>query len=289
MPIRITLTGDLGSGKSTVAKELHSAYGLSLFSTGAIQRGIAVEKGMTTFELNKYAETHPEIDARIDGELAALSDRDEDMAIDSRMGWHFVRGTFRVFLTADETVAAGRVAGDARGPAETYESIEDTILSLRGRKASENFRYAEKYGVDCFDMNNYDCVVDTTAITPEQAAAHIMAQYEAWQGGKESPRLWLSRYCLYPVASEGGGAASAGRIGAVLVGGRYFLYEGHDLAAARILGGEDLLPCALLAQDAGALPDGRSARDFVRGAFDLGAARAWAARCGFEFFSFPDV
>ena len=62
----ISLTGDLGSGKSTVStilcKQLHYEY----IYTGQIQRRIAERYAMTTNELNVYAETHPEIDREID-------------------------------------------------------------------------------------------------------------------------------------------------------------------------------------------------------------------------------
>ena len=68
----ISLTGDLGSGKSTVStilcKQLHYEY----IYTGQIQRRIAERYAMTTNELNVYAETHPEIDREIDDTFKSL-------------------------------------------------------------------------------------------------------------------------------------------------------------------------------------------------------------------------
>ncbi|MDR2664829.1 MAG: cytidylate kinase family protein, partial [Oscillospiraceae bacterium] len=175
MPIRISVTGDLGSGKSTICRQLNKRYNLGIYSTGAIQRKIAAEMGMSTFDLNKYMENHPEIDRRIDDGLADLSAARDDIVIDSRMAWHFVKDTYKVFLIADGTVAAKRVFGDDIRTSEKYSDIEDAKLQLKERKASENHRYRQKYGVDCGDLQNYDIVVDTTGAPPAYIADIIMA------------------------------------------------------------------------------------------------------------------
>lgn len=64
--MKISLAGDLGSGKSTVGRIIGEKCGLEFYSTGTIQRKIALERGMTTYELNRYMEDHPEIDDEID-------------------------------------------------------------------------------------------------------------------------------------------------------------------------------------------------------------------------------
>ena len=71
---KISLAGDLGSGKSTVSKILIERLGASYYSTGSIVRSIAEKRGMTVTELNVYMETHPEIDHEIDDGLVALAD-----------------------------------------------------------------------------------------------------------------------------------------------------------------------------------------------------------------------
>ena len=49
----ITLSGDIGSGKSSVAAELKHLTGFDIIGTGKIQRAIAERRGVTTLELNK--------------------------------------------------------------------------------------------------------------------------------------------------------------------------------------------------------------------------------------------
>ena len=62
----ITLSGQLGSGKSTVGKLLAKKLGYTFYSTGNAQRKIAAERGLTTLELNKLSMTDSSIDEQID-------------------------------------------------------------------------------------------------------------------------------------------------------------------------------------------------------------------------------
>ena len=99
MKEKISLAGDLGSGKSTVSDILIARLGAKYYSTGAIVRSIAEKYGMSVGELNVYMETHPEIDHEIDDGLKALGELDEFLIIDSRMAWHFTKGTFPIYLS----------------------------------------------------------------------------------------------------------------------------------------------------------------------------------------------
>jgi cytidylate kinase len=175
--IKISITGDLGSGKSTVCNYLKERYGLKVYSTGQIQRSLAKKHNMDVLAFNKFMETHPEIDEEIDAELVKLGKRDEDMVFDSRMAWHFVPDSFKVYLTVDIDEAARRVMKDQRGEVEKYPDADAARASLAARKKSENLRYITKYGVDCSNLDNYDLVIDTTNISPEEAAERIMSEY----------------------------------------------------------------------------------------------------------------
>jgi len=50
----ITLSGQLGSGKSTVCGIMQNKYGYQIFTTGSILRRLAEERGMTALEFNDY-------------------------------------------------------------------------------------------------------------------------------------------------------------------------------------------------------------------------------------------
>ena len=53
--IKITITGDLGSGKSAVSNLLCERTGYDYVSTGRIQRQLAQEMGIDTLEMNRRA------------------------------------------------------------------------------------------------------------------------------------------------------------------------------------------------------------------------------------------
>ena len=183
MKDKISLAGDLGSGKSTVSDILIRELGAEYYSTGAIVRSIAERRGMTVVELNVYMETHPEIDHEIDDGLVALGEVDKLLVIDSRMAWHFTPDTFKVYLSTDIETSALRIMG-ANRRGEHAATLEETVASTRARRESEKKRYKEQYGVDIKDLTNYALVVDTTAATPDEVAECIMRGFSLWQSDR---------------------------------------------------------------------------------------------------------
>ncbi|MCL2125121.1 MAG: AAA family ATPase [Oscillospiraceae bacterium] len=301
MSVKISITGDLGSGKSTVCKELNNKYGLKIFSTGTIQRKIAVDMGMTTLELNKYMETHPEIDEQIDGELVKLSSSDENIAIDSRMAWHFVKNTYKVFLTTDETVAAQRVVSDQRGQSERYADVPHAIKLLKERKTSENYRYKDKYGVDCYNYANFDLILDTTEISPAAMADTIMRQCSEAAANDVVPLFLISPLCLYPTkrldhaalqhVDEYCDLLSQGKptqpVRIVASNGYFYIYDGHCRAAAHKKLGMPLVPCMMVAGDEGLVAGDISADEFALREYSLSKAKDWEGLIGLEFITYP--
>ena len=176
----ITITGDLGSGKSSVSNILKEWLNYDYIYTGKIQRELANRYQMTTLELNQYAETHPEIDAEIDATFKSLSDS-TDLIIDSRLAWFFVPNSFKVYLQTDVEVAARRISNDKQRKSEKkYASIEEAIQEIIARKTSENRRYMELYGANCSDLSNFNLIVEASLHTPEQSAKEVIDGYKKW-------------------------------------------------------------------------------------------------------------
>ncbi|MBR2650948.1 MAG: cytidylate kinase family protein [Clostridia bacterium] len=192
MDNKISLAGDLGSGKSTVSAILTERLGAKYYSTGAIVRKIAESRNMTVVELNKYMETHPEIDHEIDAGIAALSEAPESLIIDSRMAWHFTKGTFKVYLSTDIETSAYRIMS-ANRQGEQAASFEETVANTRARRDSEKKRYLEQYGVNIKDLTNYTLIVDTTVATPTEVADCIERGFRLWQADKS-----YSEACISP-------------------------------------------------------------------------------------------
>ncbi|MBR3686047.1 MAG: cytidylate kinase family protein [Clostridia bacterium] len=178
----MSITGKLGSGKSTVCSILKEKYGFEIFSTGTINREYARRLGITTLELNERLKSDPALDKEIDGTVTKLSieKKDEKLVFDSRMAWHFAKDTFKIFLTIDPMEAATRVMKDQRGAEEHYDSVEDACQGLVKRGNVERERFIQIYGVDYFDHNNFNLVVDTTSRTPEEIVGIIIENYESY-------------------------------------------------------------------------------------------------------------
>ena len=176
---KISLAGDLGSGKSTVGDILKKKFNAEIISIGKIQRGMAAELNMDTCEFNKYQETHPEFDKILDGKLAEYEKIDGNFIFDSRMAWHFVPSAFSVYLACDGKEAARRVI-NANRTDESYEDEETAFSRLQLRRQREQKRYYDFYNVDITDMSNYQLVVDTTNLSAEQVADEIVAGWKKY-------------------------------------------------------------------------------------------------------------
>ncbi len=258
MKNKISLAGDLGSGKSTVSDIIIKRIDATYYSTGAIVRSIAEKRGMSVVELNKYMETHPEIDHEIDDGLVALSDREDSLIIDSRMAWHFTKGTYKVYLSVDIETSALRIMG-ANRKGEHNATLEETVESTRARRESEKKRYMEQYGVDIKDLSNYALIVDTTAATPDEVAECIISGYEAWREGDDSHRAYIcperinlpdgepDSALLFALTSSLECGESIGEIKILERDGEFYLCEGLEIALAYTFSMATFIPAKLVA------------------------------------------
>ena len=181
--IKISITGDLGSGKSRVSRILCAETGFQYMSTGQIQRKLAADLGIDTLEMNRLADSDPEIDKMIDGALIALNDSPHGYVIDSRLAWFFVPSSFKVFLKTELDESVRRIMADLSRNSEGYENAAEAAEKILARKASENQRFLEKYGADCTNMDHFDIIVDTTDRAPEEVAEIILKAADKWIDG----------------------------------------------------------------------------------------------------------
>ena len=199
----ISLTGDLGSGKSTVSGILCKILNYEYIYTGQIQRKIAERYSMTTNELNIFAETHPEIDKEIDDTFKSLVNA-KNLIVDSRLAWFFIPNSFKVFLKTNIVVSAQRISGDKERINENYRSIQEAALKITERKKSEIKRYKQYYSVDCLDFTNYNLIIDTTEISPPQVCEIIMSEFEKFniESKNYTNKVFISPKNLYPTKNN---------------------------------------------------------------------------------------
>ncbi|MDR2495792.1 MAG: cytidylate kinase family protein [Tannerellaceae bacterium] len=186
----ITISGEPGSGKSSVTAILRRELGFEVVSVGLIQREMAASLNMSAVEFNRYMETHPELDHECDRRVAELGRR-QGIIFDSRMAWRFVPHSFKVFLTVEEHIAAKRIFGDTNRIGESFDHIEEAVSKIRERRDSERLRFRMQYDADLADFGNYDLVVDTSESSPARTAACILDNYYLHSEQKPYRRLWL--------------------------------------------------------------------------------------------------
>lgn len=197
--MHITLTGNLGSGKSTLSKILESQYGYEIFSTGKVIRQIASEHGVSVLEMNKLMEKDHKYDHEIDNTTARISreNPDKNILFDSRLAWNFVEKSFKVFLTVSLDVAATRVNADStRGGVENYESLEEAKKKLKERAEAEDKRYKDIYGIEYFNMSNYNLILDSTDCAPEILAQILKEEADAYEKAEKERKGTYTRMLL---------------------------------------------------------------------------------------------
>lgn len=198
--MHITLTGNLGSGKSTICKILKSTYGYEIFSTGTIQRTIADEMGMTTLQLNRLMCTDKKYDHLIDDTTIKIAkeNQDKSLVFDSRLAWHFVEQSFKVFLSVSLDVAANRVKNDDRGDVESYSSVQDAMEQLKMRAETEDRRYKELYQLDYFNFDNYNLILDSTCEKPELLVEVMLEEKKEYETLSEAGKAEMTRILVSP-------------------------------------------------------------------------------------------
>jgi cytidylate kinase len=149
----ITIGGSIGSGKTTLAKELSKKYKLKHVSAGLVMRKMAEKMEMTIEEFSKYAESDPEIDMEIDRQQKKMAKG--DCVVDGRLSAYFLEPDLRIWLTAPLRVRINRLAKRDK------KIKEDAKNALIDRENSEKKRYLEIYGINLDDMTNYDLVINT--------------------------------------------------------------------------------------------------------------------------------
>ncbi len=170
----ITISGALGSGKSTVAKLVAQKLKLKHYSTGDFMREIAIKRGVTLLELSKLAEKDASVDKELDERQIRIGKEEDNFIIDARLGWHFIPNSIKVFLNVTDEEATRRVFAERRADEKYNITLEATLKNIKRRKESETKRYQQYYGVNYFELKNYDLIIDTTTLTAVQVAEKIV-------------------------------------------------------------------------------------------------------------------
>jgi CMP/dCMP kinase len=292
MAFRITIAGDIGSGKSTVAKRIAESVGLQPLSTGSIQRQLAQARGLTVLGLNRLAEEDATVDKEIDNYLIGLPSG--DLVIESRMAWHFVPDTLKVYLYVSDAEAALRVVG-AQRTEENYGLIAHATQQILARRKSEVIRFKKYYKVDIDRLLNYNLVIDTTFVAVDEITKLVMKGREAGN----SPICWIDPRNLVPThgikdlnrarlnAIESdicrGGFDPARPIAVLYVGHMFYVVDGHLRTMAAFKSSTRFVPAIIAASNNEPYLSGLTAHQYVKDAVSDALVYAWEEAIGFRY------
>ena len=171
--MKITISGTPGSGKSTVAKQVAAALKLKYYTIGNFMREMAAGKGMSLLELSKRAEKERWVDTELDDMEKRLA-KESDFVMDSRLGFHFIPRSIKIFLKVSRGEAARRIFNERRGTEKENLTLDKTRKNLKRRQESERLRFMKYYSLDVNNEGNYDLVIDTTHLSARVAFEKII-------------------------------------------------------------------------------------------------------------------
>lgn len=180
----ITLAGFPGSGKSSTADLVAKKLGFKRFSSGDFMRQIALDRGISLNELSLKAETDEEVDISIDNAVKKAGEK-EKIVIDSRLAFHWIPESFKVYLDLSPEIAKERIVNNLkinkfRQESEGQMNTDEVYKKIIERFESEKKRYWNLYKVDHANKNNFDLIVDTNKNNLEQVVDIIVKEYKKW-------------------------------------------------------------------------------------------------------------
>lgn len=164
-PLRITVSGDIGAGKSTFSKRLAELIGAERVYIGGLMREEAAKRDMTLDAFNELLEQDETVDREMDALQKQKSKEIARGVFEGRTSWYFVENPdVKLYLKADPLVAAQRIWEDDNAMRDAYDSLESLVQANETRKESEMKRYEAYYDIDVYDPSHYDVVLDTSKI-----------------------------------------------------------------------------------------------------------------------------
>jgi cytidylate kinase len=196
----ITLSGKPGSGKSSTADRVAEILGYTRHSSGDMVRSVLKRNDMTLEQYNNKAEDDHDLDDQIDEELRDLREQD-DIVVDSRLGFYWLPESFKVYLDLDIEVATARIYKDmssnpGRGDTEgTDTSLSGVAREVAGRMIAEQQRFRKLYGVDPYDKSHFDLIIDTSRHNPHSVAVAVFDSYKQWLKNED----WEQQHSAIPL------------------------------------------------------------------------------------------
>jgi cytidylate kinase len=172
----ITIGGNVGAGKTTLANHLAEALHHEQISAGDIIRKMAAEKGLSIEQFYAQLKNDPAIEQAVDKRQATMMREHDGLIVEGRVAWYFAKqSTFpvlNVLLTVAPAVGAQRSGEKKENAGKTADEM---IIADTSREKMEHERYAMLYDIrNHLDPTHYNFVLDTTLLTKEEVFEKVL-------------------------------------------------------------------------------------------------------------------
>lgn len=176
---KITISGLPGAGKGTLIKKLSEFYNLKEQSIGSMRREFAIQQNLTIEELNELRKRDKDVDIKFDKYQKKYMEENSNWIMEGRLSYFFAPSdAIKIFLAVDPLSGANRIYEANRDSEKKYKSIDETLQTIKSRTNSDKKTYWKLYKTNCYDVTNFDIIVDTTYRTETEVFKKTIQRIE---------------------------------------------------------------------------------------------------------------
>lgn len=165
----ITISGDIGTGKTTLARNLSLKLGWKYFNLGDFIRGWYKESGFSLQDVNLIP---PDLDRKLDEDFKKRIAEDQETIFESRLAGYLSRkvpDVLRVLCLSDITTVVERVAK------RDNLSLKEAKTQALTRSKSLREKFERLYKIDDYlNPKYFNLVIDTARLNQQQSLQRVL-------------------------------------------------------------------------------------------------------------------
>lgn len=197
---KITISGRQGAGKTRSGKILAEKLNYKNLSIGDLRGELAKERGLTIDELNEIGKKEDWVHKKADEKTIELGKTKNDFVIEGWIAYHFIPDSFKIFLDVKESVAVKRIFLDQREDEKECKTEKEMKEMLNKRLKITREQFRKYYGVDFMNKKDYNLIIDTTKISPQEVVEIILTQLKNIKNFKE--KTFFKNKKMYNIFSK---------------------------------------------------------------------------------------